>query len=271
MDEREPARSARSATRPPARSACSLRLTSYNVHRCIGLDRRCDPARIAAVIGEIGADIVCLQELEGRDHLLGGSDQLVALSEATSLQGTLGAAVESDAHYYGNAILSRWPVLSSRRHDLAVVGREPRCALDVDVDVDGWILRVIVAHFGLRERERRAQVDLLLTALGDACADAVVVAGDFNFWWPRSAGLSRLYGRFGRSMTLRTFPSRWPILPLDRVWVDPPEVVQEAGVHESPLARVASDHLPVAVRLAFDPTSDGARARDRQRLASARL
>src|SRR5271169_3738612 len=103
----------------------SVRVVTYNIHGCVGLDRRYDPARIAAVLREIDADIVCLQEVDARG---GGmrADQAAYLGEATDRQVILGAAAREDRRRFANAILTRFPSLTARAIDLAVPGYEPR-------------------------------------------------------------------------------------------------------------------------------------------------
>ena len=229
------------------------------------MDRQHDPSRIASVLRSLDADVVGLQEVDGAYHLRDGADQLEILRRETGMYSALGPTLESESRYYGNAILSRWPIGAVRHHDLAVEGCEPRGALDADIIADGFSIRMIVAHLGLRERERRIQAERLLARLAPPHATPVVVVGDFNFWWQRSTALARLRGGLGFSAPLRTFPSRLPVLPLDRIWVDPPDLVRATRVNDSRLARVASDHLPIMVSLSLPrerPATDPEAAAD---------
>jgi endonuclease/exonuclease/phosphatase family metal-dependent hydrolase len=226
------------------RAAGPLRIASYNVHRTIGADGRRDPARIAAVVAELGADVVALQEVEVDPCGGEPAGDLRLLERATGLAAVFGATVVRADASYGNALLTRHPVLAVRRLDLSRPGREARGALDVDLDVGGSSVRVIATHLGLRPSERLAQVALLLAAVGDHAGPTIVV-GDFNDWWPRARSVRELAARFGGGARLATFPARRPLLALDRIWVQPRGAAVHATVHRSPLARVASDHLPV--------------------------
>ncbi|MGH7857369.1 MAG: endonuclease/exonuclease/phosphatase family protein, partial [Candidatus Binatia bacterium] len=145
---------------------------------------------------------------------------------------------------YGNAILTRYPVLAIRQIDLSVPLREPRGAVAVDVGVRFGTLRVVGIHLGLQAAERRAQVERLLSEL-PAENVPLVVAGDFNEWLPGSTVIRKLRARFDRPPALRSFPSWRPLLPLDRIFAEPTAALREVVIHRSILSRVASDHLPV--------------------------
>lgn len=232
-----------------------LRIASYNVHRCVGTDGRRDPERIAQVISELQADVVGLQEVDSRED--GGREglQLALLAEVTGMRAYTGPTISRTDGRYGNALLTRCPVLHVRRHDLTYRQYEPRGALDVDLWVGGSAMRVLVTHMGLRWRERRVQARWLLRVLSQPPASFEVVLGDTNEWFPLGAPLRWFHARLGRTPARRTFPSRFPLVALDRVWVRHPTAVVEAHPHASPLARVASDHLPIVatVRLPRGP------------------
>ncbi len=189
-----------------------IRIVTYNIHGCIGLDRRYDPARIAAVLREIDADIVCLQEVDARGGGL-DADQATYLGEATGRRAILGAASRERRGRFANAILTRYPSLAARAIDLAVRGYEPRGAIDVDLMIGGRILRVMATHFGLHAGERRFQANRLIAALGEPPAanrvppHAVLLVGDLNEWRGRNGGGIRALDRcLGPSATPRTFP-----------------------------------------------------------------
>jgi len=151
--------------------------------------------------------------------------------------------------HYGNGLLTRFPVTAIRRLDLSVPGREPRGALDVDLDMDGVALRVIVTHFGLRATERRAQVQGLLTILSKEPDRPVVVMGDFNEWSRKGPVVRMLDSALGASAAVPSFPSCWPVWSLDRIWVRPRRLVRSCRTHTSLASRLASDHLPVVVTI----------------------
>ena len=224
---------------------------SYNVHRCIGADGRSDPARIARVIAELDCVAVGLQEVDfDRDAEGGRGRQLELLADATGMR-ALSEGELGEQRRCGNALLSRVPVRRLRQHDLAMPGREPRNALDAELEIDGALVRVISTHLGLSAAERRRQIHRLIEVIAlDPCG-RVVVLGDFNEWLPVSRGLGWLEGELGRTRAVRSFPARLPVLGLDRIWVRPREALVSVQAHASPLARVASDHLPVRACIAF--------------------
>lgn len=222
----------------------TLVCASYNVHRCIGRDRRHDPDRIVAVLRELDADVIGLQEIAARHGAEGDVDQLVHLANAIGY-----AAVAAPTHHhtrghFANAVLCRGRVTRTDRHDLSVLGREPRGLLDADVECAAGVVRVLVTHFGLRAVDRLFQAERVLAALGDDRRRRTIILGDINEWFA-GPGLRRLEGRLGRAPSAATFPARRPILALDRIWVQPPAALVEVHAHASPLARVASDHLPL--------------------------
>jgi endonuclease/exonuclease/phosphatase family metal-dependent hydrolase len=218
-------------------------VATYNVHRCIGSDRRHEPARVASVLSEIDADIVGLQEVSTRAGDVGDIDQLASLAEATGMHSTAGPTLVSTRGHCGNALLSRWPIREARKIDLSVTKREPRGAIDADLDIGGRALRVVVTHLGLRPGERLQQVERLLAALDVSSDRPTVILADANEWRPLVALRRRLKHFAYRS--LPTFPAVLPILALDLVMVRPAAALHEVTVHRSAIARRASDHLPV--------------------------
>ena len=253
---------------PAAAEMPTVRVVTYNIHGCVGLDRRYDPARIAAVLREIDADIACLQEVDGRRGGL-RAEQAAYLGEATGRQVILGAAHHRGGRF-ANAVLTRFPSLTARTIDLAVSGYEPRVAIDADLLIGGRILRVMATHFGLHANERRLQANRLVAALGEPAGrnrvppHAVLLVGDLNEWRGRNGGGIRALDRcLGPSAMPRTFPSWMPVLPLDRIYALGPAVLRDIEVCRSPLARVASDHLPLTGSLFW--SSGEARRQQRPR------
>lgn len=236
-----------------------LRIASYNIHRCVGNDRRCDPARIAEVIQELSCDTVALQEVDNRAS--GGHDsmQLDFIAAATRMEPIAGLTIVRHEGSYGNALLTRRPVLAVRRHDLSFVRREPRGALDVELDVGGQAVRIVLTHLGLRPAERRYQVQRLLHLLDEAPLDQpLVVLGDINEWLPWGRPLRSLHRLLGRAPAARSFPSHRPLIALDRIWVKPAKALVHFNVHRSASARIASDHLPVSASIQLSHRSERA-------------
>ncbi|MBY0430248.1 MAG: endonuclease/exonuclease/phosphatase family protein, partial [Rhodospirillales bacterium] len=189
-------------------------VASYNIHRCFGTDRKYLPERIGDVLLALGADIIGLQEVDMR-LLVDGRPQLEYLAETLDMAAIAGANFHDHRGHFGNAMLTRLPILSMRRTDLSVRNFEPRGALEVIQELHGRRLRVMVTHLGLNAAERRLQVRRLLAVLEDGEDMPTVVMGDFNEWKPTGGALRSLNRRFGPSLAARTFPSRLPLLSLD--------------------------------------------------------
>jgi len=222
-----------------------ISVLSYNIHECVGLDRRRDPTRISEVIKESSAQIVGLQEVHsdssGEDHL----HQMNYLAAATGLQAVAGPAVERRNGHYGNVLLTSCNVVAVNKLDLSYPGREPRGAIDADIEIGGDVVRVIVTHLGLSPAERRFQVRKLLTALSEQRTETVIVLSDFNEWLPTGRSLRWIHTHLGKTALVRTFPSRFPVFALDRIWVSPPASLRQLCCVRTPLSRLASDHLPL--------------------------
>jgi endonuclease/exonuclease/phosphatase family metal-dependent hydrolase len=222
-----------------------LRIASYNIHGARGGDRRLDVPRIARVISELGCDTVGLQEVNSRNGA-GEAPQLDRLAALTGMTAIAGLTIVHDDGHYGNALLTRRAVLAVRRHDLSYARAEPRGALQVELDVEGERVHVLVTHLGLRPAERRYQVRRMLELLHDLPKnEPVVVLGDINEWLPLGRPLRWLHGLLGHSPAERSFPVACPLFALDRVWVRPRHALVAFSVYRSAVARQASDHYPV--------------------------
>lgn len=234
-----------------ALAGCSrMIVATYNIHRCIGTDGRHAPSRIAEVLAELEVDVVALQEVDV--HLESGVDQFEFLARTTGMTAIAGPTLESGSRRYGNALLTRAAVSDVTRIELSAPGREPRGALEAVVASDSGPLRILATHLGLDRRERRAQARQLARRLAEHDdGTPVVVLGDLNSVSGLSLAPLRAW-MAGRPPSLRTFPARRALLPLDRIWVKPRALLDDVRVHRSRLARVASDHLPLRARLRRD-------------------
>jgi endonuclease/exonuclease/phosphatase family metal-dependent hydrolase len=224
-----------------------LTVATYNIHGAVGTDGRLAPQRIADVLREIDADVIALQEVP-----LGGArltSVLTLLQQASGFHAVEGPTEDGPERRYGNAVLSRYPITDTRTIDLSFGSREPRGALDADIDCHGHPLRVIATHLGLRPAERRHQIRLLLQAF-DTDRMPVILTGDLNEWFVWGRPLRWLVSHFEQVPAPPTFPSRLPVFALDRLWISPRHRLVKVKVHATPLARVASDHLPLIAYIA---------------------
>jgi endonuclease/exonuclease/phosphatase family metal-dependent hydrolase len=223
-----------------------IRVASYNIHRCIGNDGRCDPQRIATVIQELDCDVLGLQEVDNSPGLAPTSMQLEYLARVTGMEPVAGLRIVRHMGHYGNALLTRHRVLGVRRHDLSFSWREPRGALDVDLDIRGIESRVLVTHLGLTPGERRHQMRKVLAIVSETPEhEPLALLGDINEWLPMGRPVRWLHALFGRPPAVRTFPAAWPLFALDRIWARPRGSLRTLRAHRSAAARAASDHLPV--------------------------
>ena len=236
------------------------RLLTYNVHRCIGGDRRLDVDRIVAVIAEQEPDVVCLQELDVVRARTGMVDQARAIADGLAMSVRFHPAMRIEAEEYGDAILTRWPERLVRAGALPSVrgipGLEPRGAIWAAIDIDGATINVINTHLGLVPREQRLQAAALAGKdwLGSAeCTGPTILTGDFNAtsitrpYQTLTRTLADCQRQLGKRPSVKTFPANFPAIRIDHAFVSPH--IRVTGVHApmSPLARTASDHLPLVV------------------------
>ena len=235
-----------------------LRVATYNIHKCAGLDRRTSPERILRVLRELEADILCLQEVIDAPHTPAW-DQAGFL--ARGLEGytsCFGSNRPLHGGGYGNLTLSRLPVLRSANHDLTHRKREPRGVLQTDLRLDDrTALHVFNIHLGTGFMERRAQAEMLLsdTLLRQPeMTGPRLLLGDFNEW-TRGLATRMLAAEFAtfqprHAMRFpRTFPGVAPVLTLDHMYFDSQLVLESSELWRSPTALVASDHLPLVATL----------------------
>ncbi|WP_064713161.1 endonuclease/exonuclease/phosphatase family protein [Rhizobium bangladeshense] len=237
----------------------SIKLLTYNVHSCIGNDRKLDPGRIASVIAEAEADIVALQEVDVLRRRTGGVDQAHTIASLLKMQAHFHPALSIAEEQYGDAIITALPTGAVKAGPLPSIG-EARGALSVEILVGGRKLLVVNTHLGLRGRERIRQMTTLLNSgwLHGSSDEPVpsILCGDFNA--VPSSATYRLAKRSltdaqlaGNAAPRATFPSRYPLMRLDHIFVTNDLVVERASVLETRLTRVASDHLPLLAEISF--------------------
>lgn len=225
-------------------AALPLRVATWNIHSGVGRDGRYDAARIIAVLHELRADVIALQEVAS---LALHGEFLTQVRTALGM--SIAAGPTHREGQYGNALLSKHPQTCVTRLDLAWRRTEPRGAIDATLDVGGRALRIVTTHLGLRPAERRDQVRRLLAAIDAGPPAPLVLMGDVNEWflWGRPARW--LHRDFHARPAPATFPAWRPVLSLDRIWVRPVRLLRHLAPHSSALARVASDHLPLVAEI----------------------
>ena len=250
------------------KSGRRIRVATYNIHKARGLDGRHRLDRIIAVLDEIDADLIAIQEVFAQ--------QAEVLTGATGMRGVFGPTRRLPAGLYGNLCLSRLPLVAHARYNLTCRPFEPRGCLRIDVDLGpagmpgragSGRLHLFNVHLGLHYRERVHQVRRLVKICErSGFPGSRLVLGDFNEWFHGGASqiLRAEFGHpNGRRRSVATYPSPLPMFPLDRIYHDPTVQLERSAVHRSRLARVASDHLPAYADLRLLPSderSHGARA-----------
>ncbi|HKA53611.1 MAG TPA: endonuclease/exonuclease/phosphatase family protein [Candidatus Binatia bacterium] len=235
-------------------SAHHIRIVTYNIHKCCGLDRRVSPARIVEVLREIDADIIALQEVVCIANGAREFDQARFFAEELAYDYCLGENRQVRGGVYGNVILSRLPVRASRNYDISWRRWERRGCLRADIELtDNSLLHIFNVHLGLAFTERRHQARQLVGSeilMNTDLQGTRVVLGDFNEW---TRGLaSRLLAAHLESVDLRhhigrtkTYPGVLPLLHLDHIYFDPALQLERFALHRSRTALVASDHVPL--------------------------
>jgi phospholipase D1/2 len=237
-----------------------LRVATWNIHDAKGADGVRNITRIGVVIRQLrrlGVPLIGLQEVACGPY---DSNELAELALGN---GYHWYAIPTRGHrstkQYGNALLLTTAADAVHIHDLSIVDREPRGALEVHLCWQGHRLRVVNTHLGLRAGERRLQVERLLALLARESAVTTILLGDINEWLLWGRPLRWLHRRFGNSPSVRSFPTFLPVLALDRIWIDRPWAMRTIAVFRTREASRASDHLPVVATLRF-PTTTTSRA-----------
>lgn len=232
----------------------TLRVATYNIHKCVGMDRRYSPERIADVLREIDADVIAMQEVlcnpltHKRDH------QAEFLAEELEMEFRLGENRLIKGGEYGNAVLSRFPIGDWKNYNITVKSYEPRGCLRTEIVIDDdRSMQFVNVHMGTSYFERRKQVHRLMAEHVLESPDLAgrrIIAGDFNEW---TNGLTtKLLKENFKSVDpkihlgrARTFPGIMPLVHLDHIYFDDAVELKNAFLHRSRTALVASDHLPI--------------------------
>ncbi len=229
-----------------------VRVVTYNVHRCRGLDGRTVPARIAEVLASVEADIIALQEVVGSGRRPSQAEEIGA---ALAMGWVMAPARTLRGAPFGNVVLSRFPVRNHLQYDLSWKTCEGRTCQRVDLDVGGGTLHIYNVHLGTAFLERRYQAEKLGTIVQDRrIAGPKVVLGDFNEW---TRGLAtQILSEKLESIDLRshlrrrrTYPGFLPILHLDHIYYQGAVDAVGMALPRSRKALIASDHLPLVADL----------------------
>ncbi len=229
---------------PPREDPGQIRIASYNVRKCIGLDRRRRPDRTLEVINAIDADIVVLQEADRRlgrrpsaipKRMLRHHSYYVPVSLATN-NVSLG--------WHGNAILVRPSIKIITSERLDIPSFEPRGAVLAELETGAGKLRIVGLHLGLMRRHRRRQLAVLMKLLAARPKMPTVIAGDFNEW-AHTRGLEPLRDQFEVHAPGKSYHASRQVAALDRIAVNARCEIVQTHVHKFGAARRASDHLPI--------------------------
>ncbi|WP_244444517.1 endonuclease/exonuclease/phosphatase family protein [Nitratireductor basaltis] len=234
-----------------------MRFLTYNIHGCRGTDGRCDASRIAEVIAQCDPDVIALQELDVGRARSGGVDQAHEIARHLDMKFHFHAAMRVEEEHYGNAVLTSRDMRVVKSGILPAPG-EPRGALHVEISGDAGPVHVMTTHLGVMRGQRNHQLDRLLSAnwIAGVPEDMpLVLMGDLN-----AIPFSSVYRRLSREMKDAThyrgrrgatFPSRFPMLRIDHIFMRGPVSSRGSEVYDSALTRLASDHRPLYADLEF--------------------
>lgn len=220
---------------------------TYNVHACRGTDGVLDIERCVAVLADLQPALIGLQEVDSRE----GRDVWRIFEQAFDMHAIPGPTLTgASGGHYGNLLLSRYPSRAVRHYDLSVGPREPRRAIDALLDTPRGPLRVLNTHLGLRIGERRRQLGRLCAALsGLRRGPPTLVLGDFNTWLFPGRIRRHVHRSLHAPALPCSYPAALPCFALDQIWCYPADLIDCVRVLRTPIARLASDHLPVVARL----------------------
>ncbi|HWR36109.1 MAG TPA: endonuclease/exonuclease/phosphatase family protein [Clostridia bacterium] len=232
-----------------------IRIVTYNIHKCRGLDQRVVPSRVADAIRQTGADIVAMQEVVRVHDCVAEHDQLAFIAGQLGMKDfCFGENRKILTGVYGNATASRLKIVHSQNYDLSHSIRERRGCLRTDVRLpNGRLLHLLNVHLGTGFMERRAQARLMLSPevlLAPDMQGPRIILGDFNEW-TRGLATKMLGANFAsaeltpRQWRVRSYPGFAPVLHLDHVYYDGQLKLKRFYMHRSRTALIASDHLPL--------------------------
>jgi endonuclease/exonuclease/phosphatase family metal-dependent hydrolase len=230
-----------------------IRIATYNIHRCRGMDRRVVPARIIDVLRDIDADVVALQEVVGAGPA--GAGQAEEIGACLGMGWVMASVRTLRKHQFGNVILSRHPIVHHSQYDLSWRTCEARACQRADLDIAGHMLHIYNVHLGTAVLERRYQAGRLASFVHDRRVNGPkVILGDFNEWMRGLATktLSALFESVDISAHLnrrRTYPGLFPVVHLDHIYYEGRVEVLSVEMPRTRKSLMASDHLPLVANL----------------------
>ena len=237
-----------------ARRYVDVRIATYNIHRCRGMDRRTIPSRVADVIREFNADVVALQEVIGAGP--NGAGQAEEIGAAVGMGWVMASVRHLRNHLFGNVILSRYPIVHHSQYDLSWRTCEPRACQRADLDLGaGHSLHIYNVHLGTAVLERRYQATRLAGFVHDKrVIGPKVILGDFNEWMRGLAtgtlnSLFQSIDIYAHLKRRRTYPGIFPVLHLDHIYYEGHVEVRTVELTRSRQSLMASDHLPLIADL----------------------
>ena len=254
----------------PTDRSGGLSVATYNIHKCVGRDRRHQPARTFAVLRELDVDVLGIQEFDSRPRRRRGPITVAAFEAALGYRALAQPTMEAGGGFHGNLLLTRLPIVASGEIWLDFPGFERRGVLLADIEVAGRLVRVAVTHLGLWPGVRRRQASRLVAELAAPDGMPLVLLADLNEWLPRSRCLGILGRRFNHMSADPTWPAGRPLFAYDRICVGGAARLEDARVHASPLARIASDHLPVRAEVVWHEATVSGRSPESPRRAGSR-
>ena len=230
----------------------ALRVASYNIRKCMGLDRRRDPDRVLGVVAALRAHVVALQEADRRLGDRPATLEHHRIEAVTGLRAVDLSINGISLGWHGNAVLLHPEIRVEAIRRLELPGLEPRGAVMVQALREGRPFRMVAVHLGLTRAFRRRQLQAIVRAAGSGEAELpTVILGDFNEW-REDRGLEPLSRDFTVHAPGLSFHAARPVAALDRIAVNRRLTLDDAGVHRSEDARLASDHLPIWADLRLD-------------------
>jgi endonuclease/exonuclease/phosphatase family metal-dependent hydrolase len=240
-----------------------MRIVTYNIHSGVGVDKVHSYARIGQFLASQNVDVALIQEMDTRPPERSIEEDVEQLCAGHFTQLISSPALQESSGWYGNAVLSRYPVLSKRTLDVSQSGFQPRNIQEVVLDTSLGPLRVINTHKGLKKQERRKQFALLAEYLREKMGGSqipIVLGGDFNEWQFMTKAFKDIHQVLNETPVRATFPVAWPLFRLDRMWTSFDLKRREeqhanissisASVLKTSETRQFSDHYPILLDIA---------------------